>query len=33
MKVSDKTSVSMPIKNMIGIVVAVAKGVKAYRRS
>ena len=30
MKVSDKTSVSMPIKNMIGIVVAVAMGVFAY---
>ena len=30
MKVSDKTSVSMPIKNMIGIIVAVAMGVFAY---
>ena len=30
MRVSDKTSVSMPIKNMIGIVVAVAMGVFAY---
>ena len=30
MKVSDKTSVSMPIKNMIGIVVAVAMGVFGY---
>ena len=30
MKVSDKTAVSMPIKNMIGIVVAVAMGVFAY---
>ena len=30
MKVSDKTSVSMPIKNMIGIVIAVAMGVFAY---
>jgi len=30
MKVSDKTNVSMPIKNMIGIVVAVAMGVFAY---
>ena len=30
MKVSDRTSVSMPIKNMIGIVVAVAMGVFAY---
>ena len=30
MKVSEKTSVSMPIKNMIGIVVAVAMGVFAY---
>jgi L-cysteine desulfidase len=29
-KVSDKTAVSMPIKNMIGIVVAVAMGVFAY---
>ena len=30
MKVSDQTAVSMPIKNMIGIVVAVAMGVFAY---
>ena len=30
MQVSDKTAVSMPIKNMIGIVVAVAMGVFAY---
>ena len=30
MKVSDKTSVSMPMKNMIGIIVAVAMGVFAY---
>jgi len=30
MKISDKTSVDMPIKNMIGIVVAVAMGVFAY---
>ena len=30
MKVSQDTSVSMPIKNMIGIVVAVAMGVFAY---
>jgi len=30
MKVSESTSVSMPIKNMIGIVVAVAMGVFAY---
>ena len=30
MKVSEKTNVSMPIKNMIGIVVAVAMGVFAY---
>ena len=30
MKVSDNTSVSMPVKNMIGIVVAVAMGVFAY---
>ena len=30
MQLSDKTEVSMPIKNMIGIVVAVAMGVFAY---
>jgi L-cysteine desulfidase len=30
MKVSENTAVSMPIKNMIGIVVAVALGVFAY---
>ena len=30
MKVSEKTNVSMPIKNMIGIVIAVAMGVFAY---
>jgi len=30
MKVSDQTAVSMPIKNMIGIVIAVAMGVFAY---
>ena len=30
MKLSEKTNVSMPIKNMIGIVVAVAMGVFAY---
>ena len=30
MKVSEKTNVSMPIKNMIGIVVAVAMCVFAY---
>ena len=30
MKVSENTSVSMPIKNMIGIVVAVAMGVFGY---
>ena len=30
MKVSDNTPVSMPIKNMIGIVIAVAMGVFAY---
>ena len=30
MKVSDKTSVSMPIKNMIGIIAAVAAGIFAY---
>ena len=29
-KLSDNTSVSMPIKNMIGIVIAVAMGVFAY---
>ena len=28
--ISDRTAVSMPIKNMIGIVVAVAMGVFAY---
>ena len=30
MKVSENTSVSMPMKNMIGIIVAVAMGVFAY---
>ena len=30
MKVSENTSVSMPIKNMIGIVIAVAMGIFAY---
>ena len=30
MKVSENTSVAMPIKNMIGIVVAVAMGISAY---
>ena len=30
MKVSDKTSVSMPIKNMIGIIAAVSMGIFAY---
>jgi len=30
MKVSENTNVSMPIKNMIGIVVAVAMGIFAY---
>ena len=30
MRVSDKTSVSMPIKNMIGIIAAVAAGIFAY---
>ncbi len=30
MKVSDKTSVRMPIKNMIGIIAAVAMGIFAY---
>ena len=27
MKISENTSVSMPVKNMIGIVIAVAMGV------
>ena len=30
MKVSENTSVAMPIKNMIGIVLAVAMGIFAY---
>ncbi len=30
MKVSDNTSISMPIKNMIGIVIAIAMGIFAY---
>jgi|TARA_R100001443_G_scaffold22129_1_gene34301 L-cysteine desulfidase len=30
MKISEETSVAMPIKNMIGIVIAVAAGVFAY---
>ena len=30
MKVSENTSVSMPIKNMIGIILAVAMGIFAY---
>ena len=30
MKISQDTSVSMPVKNMIGIVIAVAMGVFAY---
>jgi|TARA_E500000178_G_C16963643_1_gene727278 L-cysteine desulfidase len=30
MKISDKTEVAMPVKNMVGIVVAVAMGVFAY---
>jgi len=30
MKISQDTSVSMPVKNMIGIVMAVAMGVFAY---
>jgi len=30
MKVSDSTSVSMPIKNMIGIIVGVSMGIFAY---
>ena len=31
MKINENTSVSMPVKNMIGIVIAVAMGVFAYR--
>ena len=30
MKVSENTSVSMPIKNMVGIIIAVAMGIFAY---
>jgi L-cysteine desulfidase len=30
MKISDTTSVAMPIKNMVGIVITVAMGVFAY---
>jgi len=30
MKINENTSVSMPVKNMIGIVIAVAMGVFAY---
>ena len=30
MKISDKTEVSMPMKNMVGIIIAVAMGVFAY---
>jgi len=30
MKISENTSVAMPIKNMVGIIVAVAMGVFAY---
>ena len=30
MKISDNTSVAMPIKNMVGIIVAVAMGIFAY---
>jgi L-cysteine desulfidase len=30
MKISENTAVSMPVKNMIGIVIAVAMGVFAY---
>ena len=30
MKVSENTSVAMPIKNMVGIIVAVAMGIFAY---
>jgi L-cysteine desulfidase len=33
MKISENTSVSMPMKNMIGIIVAVAMGVFALYRS
>ena len=30
MKISENTSVAMPVKNMVGIIVAVAMGVFAY---
>ena len=30
MKISDNTSVAMPIKNMVGIIVGVAMGIFAY---
>ena len=30
MKISENTSVAMPIKNMVGIIVAVAMGIFAY---
>ena len=30
MKISENTSVSMPMKNMVGIIIAVAMGVFAY---
>ena len=30
MKVSENTSVAMPIKNMIGIVVGISMGIFAY---
>ena len=30
MKVSENTAVSMPIKNMIGIIIGVAMGIFAY---
>ena len=30
MKISENTAVSMPVKNMIGIIIAVAMGVFAY---
>jgi len=30
MKVSENTSVAMPIKNMVGIVIAIAMGIFAY---
>jgi len=30
MKVSENTSVAMPIKNMIGIVIGIAMGIFAY---